>query len=163
MSPDDLERALEINQGNLADVDSITIDDLGRVLGDSKIALVAVEPEGAVVGFCLIIDESCGYLSERAAWALSTAGPGLHIDRVVFDMRFSGFGLGLALYNELDRRIAALAAATDSGTTTLTSLVRIDPPNQHSVSFHNARGFLMVDESMFDGQKFALASRAYQP
>ncbi len=162
MSPDDLERALEINQGNLSDVDWITINNLGRVLADSRIALVAIEPEGSVVGFCLIIDETCGYLSDRAAWALRTSGPGLHIDRVVFDMQFSGFGLGLALYNELDRRIAELAAATDSGTITLTSLVRVDPPNQHSIGFHEERGFVAIEWSSCDGQQFALTRRVYQ-
>lgn len=165
MSLDDLDHALAINQMNLSDVDSITIDDLGRVLADSRIALVAVEPEGSVVGFCLIIDESCGHLSDRAAWAFGTSGSGLHIDRVVFDMNFSGFGLGLALYNELDRRIDELAAvkdsATDSGATTLTSLVRIDPPNQHSVMFHDKRGFVTIDRAMFGGQQFALARRVY--
>ena len=157
MLPADLARAREINRLNLSDVDELSLLDLGRVLADSKIALVAVEPEGSVVGFCVIIDESCGYLSPRAAWAINTSGPGLHIDRVVFDMKFSGFGLGLALYNELDRLIEAC------GATTLTSLVRIDPPNQHSVGFHNARGFVTLAESMFDGQKFALTRRAYQP
>lgn len=157
MLPTDLDRAREINQMNLSDVDAITVEDLGRVLADAKIALVAVEPEGSVVGFCLIIDETCGYLSDRATWAISTSGSGLHIDRVVFDMKFSGFGLGLALYNELDRRIEELAAAT------LTSLVRIEPPNTHSVGFHNSRGFVTLAETMFDGQKFALARRTFQP
>ena len=155
MSPDDLQRALEINQGNLADVDSITIDELGRVLADSRIALVAVEPEGSIVGFCLVIDASCGYLSDRAAWALRISGDGLHIDRVVFDMRFSGFGLGLALYDELDRRI------TEAGTASLTSLVRVDPPNQHSIGFHDKRGFVTIEWSMCEGQQFALTRRPY--
>ncbi len=157
MLPSDLDRALAINQMNLSDVDAISIADLGTVLADGKIALVAVEPEGSIVGCCLIIDETCGYLSDRAAWAINTSGQGLHIDRVVFDMKFSGFGLGLALYNELDQRIV------DSGETTLTSLVRIDPPNTHSVGFHNSRGFVTLDEAMFEGQKFALARRSYQP
>ncbi|MCE9622633.1 MAG: GNAT family N-acetyltransferase [Actinomycetia bacterium] len=155
MLPADLDRAFAINQMNLKDVDAISIADLGSVLADSRIALVAVEPEGSVVGFCLIIDETCGYLSDRASWAINTSGSGLHIDRVVFDMSFSGFGLGLALYNELDRRIE------ESGETTLTSLVRIDPPNTHSVGFHNSRGFVTLAESMFDGNKFALMRRAF--
>ena len=72
-------------------------------------------------------------------------------------MSFSGFGLGLALYNELDRRIES------SGATSLTSLVRIEPPNSHSVGFHGTRGFVTIGEAMFDGQKFALTRREYQP
>lgn len=155
MTPDDLASAVAINQMNLIDVDDIALDDLGRVLADSHIALVAVEPEGSVVGFCLIIDQACGYLSSRAAWAFEKSGLGLHIDRVVFDMRFSGFGLGLALYNELDARIA------EFGTITLTSLVRVDPPNQHSIGFHEKRGFVEIARASFDGQQFALTRRAY--
>lgn len=155
LQPTDLAAARSINEGNLSDVDAIALADLERVLTDAKIALAAVEPEGSVVGFCLIIDSRCGYLSERAQWAFDTAGPGLHIDRVVFDMRFSGFGLGLALYNELDARLATLAP------TTLTSLVRTDPPNQHSVGFHAKRGFATIAHTTFAGQQFALTQRAY--
>lgn len=155
MTTDDLAQAVDINQANLSDVDSINIENLGRVLADSKIALVAIEPEGSVVGFCMVIDESCGYLSDRAAWATATSKSGLHIDRVVFDMNFSGFGLGLALYNELDQRII------ESGATTLTSLVRVDPPNEHSVFFHNKRGFVEIGRATFEGKQFALTRRAF--
>ena len=77
MSPDDVERACEINEMNLSDVDAISLADLSQVVADSRIALVAVEPEGSIVGFCLVIDETCGYLSDRASWAIATSGPGL--------------------------------------------------------------------------------------
>lgn len=160
MTSGDLASAIDINQGNLSDVDSVTVDELGQVLADSRIALVAVEPEGSIVGFCLLIDQSCSFLSDRAAWAFSVtsttgSAPGLHIDRVVFDMKFSGFGLGLALYNELDRRI------DESGAKTLTSLVRVDPPNAHSVGFHDKRGFKEIARATFDGQQFALTRRTF--
>lgn len=155
MSPADVDRAREINEMNLTDVDAISLADLGRVLADSRIALVAVEPEGSIVGFCLVIDEACGYLSPRAAWATATSGSGLHIERVVFDMNFSGFGLGLMLYNELDRRIE------ESGMKTLTSLVRVEPPNAHSVMFHNKRGFVEIDRTEFGGSQFALTRRGF--
>lgn len=161
MTPDDLEQALEINQGNLSDVDSITVDNLGLVLASSRIALVAVEPEGSVVGFCLVIDQDCSYLSPQAAWALQTSGSGFHIDRVVFDMRYSGYGLGLALYNELDQQIDRRAAVTESGRTMLTSLVRVEPPNEHSVGFHAKRGFTTLERASFDGRVFALTRREY--
>lgn len=155
MTANDVERARAVNEMNLSDVDAISSADLATVLADSKVALVAVEPEGSIVGFCLIIDETCGYLSPRAAWATERSGPGLHIDRVVFDMNFSGFGLGLALYNELDRRIEEL------GATTLTSLVRVEPPNAHSVMFHNKRGFVELDRAKFGENQFALTRRTY--
>ncbi len=45
MTPDDVERAREVNEMNLTDVDAISSADLAAVLADSKIALVAVEPE----------------------------------------------------------------------------------------------------------------------
>ena len=155
MTPADIDRAREINEMNLTDVDAISAADVRRVLADSKIALVAVEPEGSIVGFCLIIDETCSYLSPRAAWATATAGPGLHIDRVVFDMNFSGFGLGLMLYNELDRLIEEL------GGKTLTSLVRVEPPNAHSVMFHDRRGFGELDRTNFGDSQFALMRRSF--
>jgi predicted GNAT superfamily acetyltransferase len=161
MTPNDLERAVEINQTNVSDVDSITIDELGRVLDDSRIALVAVEPEGSVVGFCLVIDQQCSHLSAQAQWALRTSPSSLHIDRVTFDMQFSGFGLGLALFEELDRRVTELATTTASGTIALTSLVRVDPPNEHSIGFHRKRGFETLERATFDGRVFALTRREY--
>jgi predicted GNAT superfamily acetyltransferase len=163
MTANDLERAVEINQTNLRDVDSITIDELSRVLDDSRIALVAVEPGGSVVGFCLVIDQQCSHPSARAQWALrtQTSPSALHIDRVMFDMRFSGFGLGLALFEELDRRVTELATTTESGTIALTSLVRVDPPNEHSVGFHRQRGFETLDRATFDEGVFALTRREY--
>lgn len=155
MTSADVDRACEINEMNLTDVDAISAADLGRVLAGSRIALVAVEPEGSIVGFCLVIDESCGHLSDRASWAIASSGPGLHIDRVVFDMNFSGFGLGLMLYNELDLLIE------ESGMKTLTSLVRVEPPNAHSVMFHNKRGFVEIDRATFGESQFALTRRDF--
>lgn len=159
MTPGDVARAVEVNTMNLIDVDAITVAELGRVLADSKVALVAIEPAGSIVGFCVVVDESCGHLSDRARWAIRDGG--LHIDRVVFDMKFSGFGLGLELYNELDRRINEIAAAQPSGTVTLTSLVRVDPPNQHSIGFHEKRGFEPIDRETFDDTVFELTRRTY--
>lgn len=159
MTPDDVARAVEVNAMNLIDVDAITVDRLATVLASSRVALVAIEPAGSIVGLCIVVDDSCGYLSDRARWALSTGD--LHIDRVVFDMNFSGFGLGLAIYNELDRRIDEIAAAQPSRTITLTSLVRVDPPNQHSIGFHAKRGFEPIDRANFDGTMFELTRRTY--
>ncbi len=161
MTPADLPAVMAVNESNVGDVGSIGTDQLAGILDDSPIALVAVGSEGAVVGFCLVIDATCAHQTPRAAWALAAAAPDLHLERVAFDMRYSGKGLGLALYDELDRRIESIAADAPSSRITLTSLVRLEPPNEHSIGFHASRGFEIVDRATFDDVTVGVAVKAF--
>ena len=43
----------------------------------------------------------------------------------------------------------------------LASLVRVEPPNAHSVMFHNKRGFVEIGRKDFGGNQFALTRRTY--
>lgn len=159
MNPGDLPAVERINALNTDDVGALSPEQLAAIHDDSRIALVAVEPEGEIVGFCLVVDRGSSHLTPRAAWAFDVASPDLHLERVAFDMRYSGYGLGLALYDTLDERIERLATDSEAGTITLTSLVRVDPPNEHSVKFHRTRGFEIVAEAEFDGVTIGVARK----
>jgi uncharacterized protein len=160
MTSADLPTVLEINSMNGADVDALSADDLETLLADSTIALVAVDPESSsVVGFCVVIDSSCRLRTERSTWAFER-GADLHLDRVAFDMRYSGRGLGLALFDDLDARIAGLA---DTDALALTSIVRTDPPNAHAVGFHAVRGFTDVDRRVCGDVTWTLTNRSFAP
>lgn len=161
MRPEDLVAVATINADNIGDVDPISIDQLAEVLESCRVALVAKTPEVGVVGFAIVVDSNCQYQSERTAWALATGEHNLHLDRVAFDMNYSGLGLGPALYNELDDRISSISRNADTGSITLTSMVRIDPPNQHSIEFHTTRNFETIDSAVFGGATIALACKTY--
>ena len=161
MGPDDLEAVVEINSMNLADVDPVGVDEVAKLLESARIALVAEAPEVGVVGFAFVVDDTSAYVSERARWAFETGGADLHLERVAFDMSYSGQGLGLALYNELDERILAIGRGIGAEAVTLTSMVRVEPPNEHSVRFHAIRGFETVGQADFDGSTIAVARKAY--
>jgi predicted GNAT superfamily acetyltransferase len=161
MTGADLDTVLAINKLNTGDVGPLAADQLAGLLSDSRIALVAVEPEGALVGFCLVIEATCGHQSPRSSWAFAAAAPDLHLERVAFDMQYSGFGLGLALYDELDAQLDEFAAAAPAGELTFTSLVRLEPPNAHSIGFHASRGFETVDQAVFDGVTVGVAIKTF--
>ena len=161
MTAADADRAVAINQANLGDVDSVDENEMVAIVGSSLIALAAEGPEGDVVGFAVVVDQSCRLLTPRAVWALSNPATDLHLERVTFDMQYSGLGLGAELFDELDERLLGLAAASDAGRLTLTSLVRRDPPNQHAIQFHEAKGFEVVDQRAFGGTVLDLAAKAY--
>jgi predicted GNAT superfamily acetyltransferase len=161
MATDDLDAVLAINDLNTGDVGSIDAEQLSGILDDSRIALVAIAPEGELVGFCLVVDAGCRHHTPRSAWAFETAAPDLHLERVAFDMQYSGYGLGLALYDELDLRIEGFAAASPSGEITLTSLVRLEPPNEHAIGFHAKRGFETVDQASFGDVTVGVAAKTY--
>lgn len=161
MRPEDLAAVAAINADNIGDVDPISIDQLAEVLESCRVALVAKTPDVGVVGFGIVVDSSCQYQSERTAWALATGEHDLHLDRVAFDMNYSGLGLGPALYNELDNRIFSISRNADTGSITLTSMVRIDPPNQHSIGFHAVRNFETIDSAVFGGTTIALVCKTY--
>ncbi|MXY10341.1 MAG: hypothetical protein F4Z00_00485 [Acidimicrobiaceae bacterium] len=157
----DIERAVAINQANLADVDSVGEDELAAILGSSRMALAAEGPEKALAGFAVVVDRSCRLLTTRAAWALANPVTDLHLERVTFDMQYSGLGLGPALFGELDERLLALAAASNADRLTLTSLVRRDPPNEHAIHFHEAKGFAVVDQRAFGETVLDLTAKSY--
>ncbi len=164
MTEADLDAVLAINDLNTDDVGPLDAGALAGLLADSRIALVAESPqgpEGGVVGFCLVVDPTCAHPTPRAAWALGAAQPDLHMERVAFDMRFSGLGLGLLLYDELDARIEALRAASPFGEIRFSSMVRLQPPNEHAIGFHAKRGFEIVDQATFDGVTVGVAVKTY--
>jgi predicted GNAT superfamily acetyltransferase len=161
MRSEDLDAVAAINAANIGDVDPVGHDELALIVESCRFALVAEAPDVGVVGFAITIDAECRHLSERARWALATGDADLHLERVAFDMDYSGLGLGLALYNELDDRVLASGRDVGAESITLTSMVRVDPPNRHSVDFHAARGFETVGQAQFDDALVALVRRTY--
>ena len=136
----DLVRILEINQANVPEVGSVDADRMAFLLGESPIAL-AVELEGTIVGFCLVMTSGSVYDSVNYRWFTERFDDFMYLDRVAFDADAQGRGLGTLLYAEVDRLMAEADTASN-----LALEVNIEPPNEPSLAFHARRGFVEVGQ-----------------
>ncbi len=152
----DLDRVLEINTANVPAVGSATVDHLRHLLAESSIALVS-EVDGAVAGFCIVFGPGAEYDSVNYQWFMEHHPTSMYLDRVAFDDRFHGGGLGSAMYTEVDRRIRQ----HHPHATGLTLEVNIDPPNEPSLAFHRKLGFVEVARQMSKGIEVCLMQRPH--
>lgn len=139
IAPADLDRILTINEANVPDVGSVDADRMAFLLDASPIAL-AVELGDTIVGFCLVLPSNSPYDSVNFRWFTERYDDFMYLDRVAFDARAQGRGLGTLLYAEVDR------AMTELGATRLALEVNVDPPNDQSLAFHARRGFVEVGQ-----------------
>ncbi|MEP6299649.1 MAG: GNAT family N-acetyltransferase [Ilumatobacter sp.] len=154
----DLDRVLEINQANVPAVGSATRSPLAHLVAQSAIALVS-ETDGdstsGISGFCIVFAAGADYDSINYRWFMEHHSTTMYLDRVAFDERFHGRGLGTEMYAEVDRRIRA----RHPDATGLTLEVNIDPPNEPSLAFHAALGFTEVGRQMSKGIEVSLMHR----
>jgi predicted GNAT superfamily acetyltransferase len=139
IQPGDLARILEINQANVPEVGSVDADRMAYLVTESPIAL-AVDVDGAIVGFCLVMRSDSGYTSVNYRWFTERYDDFMYLDRVAFDASAQGRGLGTLLYAEVDRLMV------DAGESQLALEVNVDPPNEPSLAFHARRGFVEVGQ-----------------
>ena len=136
----DLDRILEINEANVPEVGSVDDARMAFLLEQSELAL-AVEVDGLVAGFCIVLGPGSPYDSVNYRWFVERYDDFLYLDRVAFDAAFQGRGLGTLLYAEVDRSMRDPAGATR-----LALEVNVDPPNERSLAFHARRGFVEVGQ-----------------
>lgn len=150
----DLDRVLEINQANVPAVGSATADHLRHLIAESSIALVA-EIDGDIAGFCIVLGDGADYDSVNYVWFMEHHHTAMYLDRVAFDERFHGRGLGSEMYAEVDRRIRR----NHPGATGLSLEVNVDPPNEPSLAFHHKHGFAEVGRQVSKGIEVSLMHR----
>lgn len=160
MTRDDIDRAFDINEHGI-DVDAVDREMFDRLDERSLIKLAALDASGDMVGFCFVIDASDGPLPARSAWAIDRPCAMLHIERVAFRPEGSGHGLGVELFDEIDRRVAWRAQSTDADSTPLTALVKVEPRNEHGWEFFRTRGFTEIDRRRFDDATWALVRKPF--
>ncbi len=156
---DDLARLHEINEANVPDVGSVGRAHLGGLVDLAALSLVAeAQADGApeIAGFCVVLPPGTTYGSVNYRWFMDRYDDAMYLDRVAFDPRFQGRGLGSLLYEEVDR----LLAADHDGMARLTLEVNVDPPNEQSMAFHIRRGFVEVGRQVTDyGFEVAMMER----
>lgn len=138
ITEDDLGRVLEINQANVPEVGSIDADRLRFLVAESSVA-VAVDVDGTIAGFCVVLPLGSSYDSVNYRWFASRYDDVAYLDRVAFDERFRRRGLGTALYAHVERRLSSLDRVD-----ALALEVNVDPPNEGSLAFHARHGFVEV-------------------
>jgi predicted GNAT superfamily acetyltransferase len=135
----DLARVLEINEANVPEVGSVDAARMAFLVAQSPIALL-VELDGKIAGFCLVLTSDAPYDSVNFRWFTQRYDDFMYLDRVAFDTRAQGRGLGTRLYAEVDRLMA------ERGARHLALEINIDPPNEPSLAFHARRGFSEVGQ-----------------
>jgi len=95
-----------------------------------------LEHDGAFAGFVVVVGPGTPYDSENYAW-FSARYPDFHyLDRIVLSESVRRQGLGSLVYDEVE------AAARPAGRLLLE--VNVAPPNEPSLAFHAARGYVEV-------------------
>jgi len=145
----DVDRVHAINEANVPEVGSVTVDRLRFLIDESPIALAVDDvpddgeaAQGSIVGFCLVLAPGSVYDSTNYRWFMEHRPDAWYLDRVAIDEAARGRGLGGALYDEVERRLAEL------GVDALTLEVNSDPPNEVSLRFHRSRGFVELTRRM---------------
>jgi hypothetical protein len=144
LTPNDLDRALSINESGVPGVGTIEAGQLAHLVDESAIALVATvdDPAGEIVaGFCLVLGPGADYGSVNYRWFSERYDDFVYLDRVAIAPEFQGRGLGRALYDEVERRADAAWFLLE---------VNLRPRNDGSLAFHERLGFVEVGQQETD-------------
>jgi predicted GNAT superfamily acetyltransferase len=146
LTPADLPRVLELNQGALPAVSPLGLEALERLVAQCSMALGVEAPDGSatageLAGFCLVLEPGADYGSGNYRWFSERYDSFVYLDRVVVDEAHRGQGLGRALYEEVEQ----LATAP-----LFTLEVNLRPRNDGSLAFHAALGFTEVGQQETD-------------
>ena len=104
----DLATVLAINEANVPEVSSISMEQLEFLVEESACSLV-VDVDGTVAGFCIVLGAGSAYDSVNYRWFMDRYTDAMYLDRVAFTEEFRGQGLGTALYDEVHEFVRARA------------------------------------------------------
>lgn len=134
-SAGDAATVLALNQANLDGVGPLDADRLDWLVTMTSQALVAAEA-GTLAGFALVFPPRTDYDSSNYAWFGQRWDEFGYLDRIVVAPTHRRRGIAGLLYD------AAEEAARPSGR--LVCEVYVEPPNEASLAFHAARGYVEV-------------------
>ena len=112
-----------------------------------------VDVDGAFAGFVLTFATGSAYDGENFAWFSERYADLAYLDRVVVHEDFRRRGLASRVYDELEGTC---------GRPVLTLEVNLDPPNEPSLAFHRARGFVEVGQRDSGGHVVSLMAKPLQ-
>ncbi|MEO5652133.1 MAG: GNAT family N-acetyltransferase [Marmoricola sp.] len=109
-----------------------------------------LEYEGRYAGFVITFASGSAYDGENFAWFAERYDDFCYLDRVVVHENFLRRGLASAAYDELE---------SACGRAVFNLEVNVDPPNEPSLAFHRARGFVEVGRRMSGGHLVAMLTK----
>ncbi len=146
ITPADHEDVLALNETNvelLAPMDAARLDYL---LGLSDRADV-IDVDGAFAGFVITFASGSAYDGENFGWFTERFDNFCYLDRVVIHEDFRRRGLASQVYDELEMSCGRPLFALE---------VNLDPPNDASLAFHQARRFVEVGQRVSGGHLVSL-------
>lgn len=109
-----------------------------------------IEVEHEFAGFVLTFASGAPYDGENFAWFGQRYADFCYLDRVVIHESFRRRGLGSQVYDELESTCRRPLFALE---------VNLDPPNEPSLAFHRARGFVEVGQRLADGHLVSMMTK----
>lgn len=141
-TPDDLDAVHAINQAEVPRVGSETVDALAAIAAESLLAPVAVDANGTIVGFAMVLGPDAAYDSDNYLWFRERYDDFVYLDRVAIPPAHQRRGIGRALYDH----VATAAPVARPTATDWTLEVNLRPRNDRSLAFHTAMGFVEVGQ-----------------
>jgi len=141
--PADYPAVLALNDGAVPSVNSIPIEKLAHLHGQSVYFSVACDDAG-IAGFLLALDERAVYDSINFRYFQDHYPRFAYVDRVVVHPDRHRSGMGRRLYADL------LATVADQSPIVACE-VNLQPPNPGSLTFHERLGFTAVGEQLTEG------------
>jgi len=138
LAEDDVPAVLELNAASVAVLSEMDGDRLTEIAGHATAAFVVEDDGGEVVAFCLALPEGTAYDGDHHRWFAERYDRYLYLDRIVVGAAARRRGVGTLLYDACEavaRRHGRMCCEVD-----------VDPPNDPSLAFHAARGYVEVGE-----------------
>ncbi|GGI08779.1 GNAT family N-acetyltransferase [Egicoccus halophilus] len=148
----DLEAMLARNAAEVPDVGPLTRPGLVALLAQCELALVAVDDDG-LLGLVLALAPGSDYASPNYRFFEDRGSDHLYVDRVAVAPRARRRGVASRLYDAVEERARA------TGRAEVTCEVNVEPPNEVSLAFHRARGFVEVGRQWHGDHRVALLAR----
>lgn len=144
--PTDHADVLALNERHVDLTSPLDAPRLAALVAWADRALV-LDVDGAFAGFVLTYVHGSAYDGENFAW-FSERYPDLaYLDRVVVHEDFRRRGLASLLYDDVE---------AGCGRPLLALEVNLDPPNEPSLAFHRARGYVEVGQRESGGHRVSM-------
>jgi predicted GNAT superfamily acetyltransferase len=122
---------------------------LVELLREAQTAHV-IDVEDAFAGFVITFAAGSAYDGENFAWFTEHFDDFCYLDRVVVHEDFRRRGLASQVYDELE---------SSCGRPVFTLEVNLDPPNEPSLAFHRARGYVEVGQRVSGGHLVSMLAK----
>lgn len=140
---------LALNERNVEMLAPLDTPRLSQLLAWADHALV-IDVDGGFGGFVITFASGASYDGENFGWFSERYADFCYLDRVVIHENFRRRGLGSLVYDELE---------SSSGRPLFALEVSLDPPNEASLAFHHARGFVEVGQRATQGHLVSLLTK----